>query len=206
MRKHIKRDNRVKSIQTRKTLIERIIESNDDVSWETFCDSYQDYIFIMIKNMGVTHQDSEELKQDVLVKAWEALPNFRYDPEKGKFRWWLFTIVKNTVYKYYRKNAKTFNSELNIDLTDDAPVIKPEVEKIAEEEWKRFVVQKAWDSVKKEFDHNVIEIFSELSKGRDVKELAKEYALKENTIIAYKSRVRRRLYREIVKIEHELDC
>jgi len=196
----------VRSIQTRKTLIEKIIENNDNDSWETFCDSYQDYIFTMIKNMGVEHQDSEELKQDVLVKAWKALPGFTYDPEKGKFRWWLFTIVKNTVYKYFRDNSRNVKGDNATELAENSNFIEPEVDKLAEEEWKRFVVNKAWVVVARCFDEHVIEIFSKLSKGAKVKDVAREYGIKENTVNAYKSRVRRSLYREIVKIEHELDC
>lgn len=196
----------MRSIQTRKTLIEKIIENNDNDSWETFCDSYQDYIFTMIKNMGVEHQDSEELKQDVLVKAWKALPGFTYDPEKGKFRWWLFTIVKNTVYKYFRDNSRNVKGDNAAELAENSNFIEPEVDKLAEEEWKRFVVNKAWVVVARCFDEHVIEIFSKLSKGAKVKDVAREYGIKENTVNAYKSRVRRSLYREIVKIEHELDC
>lgn len=196
----------MRSIQTRKTLIEKIIENNDNDSWETFCDSYQDYIFTMIKNMGVEHQDSEELKQDVLVKAWKALPGFTYDPEKGKFRWWLFTIVKNTVYKYFRDNSRNVKGDNATELAENSNFIEPEVDKLAEEEWKRFVVNKAWVVVARCFDEHVIEIFSKLSKGAKVKDVAREYGIKENTVNAYKSRVRRSLYREIVKIEHELDC
>lgn len=196
----------MKSIQTRKTLIEKIIENDDNASWETFCDSYQDYIFVMIKNMGVSHQDSEELKQDVLVKAWKALPNFTYDPEKGKFRWWLFTIVKNTVYRHFRDKSKDVSTEADSDLTDADCFIEPEVEQLAEDEWKRFVVKKAWEIVVKEFEPHIIEIFTKLSEGQKVKDIAINYDIKENTVYAYKSRVRRRLYREIVKIEHELDC
>jgi RNA polymerase sigma factor (sigma-70 family) len=202
----LKKRSAVRSIQTRKTLIEKIIENNDNDSWETFCDSYQDYIFTMIKNMGVEHQDSEELKQDVLVKAWKALPGFTYDPEKGKFRWWLFTIVKNTVYKYFRDNSRNVKGDNATELAENSNFIEPEVDKLAEEEWKRFVVNKAWVVVARCFDEHVIEIFSKLSKGAKVKDIAREYGIKENTVNAYKSRVRRSLYREIVKIEHELDC
>lgn len=193
-------------IKTRQTLIAKIKTSNDDNYWQVFCDSYKDYIFVIIRNMGVSHHDSEELLQDVLLKAWKSLPEFEYDPKKGKFRWWLTTIVKNTVYNYLDKEHRRKENLKGAGERQSRPISEPEVDKIAKKEWESFVVNKAWEAIQSDFNPEVLTIFAELSAGTPIRELAKKHGLEENTIHVYKSRIQKKLYREIAKIDYELNC
>ncbi len=156
--------------------------------------------------MGVSFHDSQELMQEVLIKAWQSIPNFEYDPKKGKFRWWLCTIVKHTAYNYFLKEKRKINKNDSFKASNSSTISEPEVDKLAEEEWKKFVVKKAWENIIDEFSDNVIEIFRGLSDGKAVKEIAEEFNIEENTVHVYKSRITRRLYREIAKIDYELNC
>jgi RNA polymerase sigma-70 factor (ECF subfamily) len=51
---------------------------------------------------GLQDADAEEVAQTVLLKLWEALRRFDYDPEKGKFRSWLRRVVTNAARDHYR--------------------------------------------------------------------------------------------------------
>lgn len=156
--------------------------------------------------MGVSHHDSEELLQEVLLKAWKALPEFEYDPKKGKFRWWLTTIVKNTVYNYIDKEQRRKENLKGAGERQLETISEPEIDKLAKQEWENFVVNKAWEAIQSDFTPEVLTIFAELSSGTAVRELAKKYKLEENTIHVYKSRIQKKLYREIAKIDYELNC
>jgi RNA polymerase sigma factor (sigma-70 family) len=189
-------------IKTRQTLIEKIKISNDEQYWEKFCDAYKDYLFVIIRNMGLSYHDSEELLQEVLLKAWKSLPNFEYNPKKGKFRWWLITIVKNTVYNYLDKEKRR---KQKLDSTAQL-IADPEIDKLAKQEWEKFVVNKAWATIQSKFSGEVLEIFAELTNGKSVREIAEARQLPPNTIHVYKKRVQKKLYREIAKLDYELNC
>lgn len=193
-------------LPTRKTLIERIIENDDELSWEMFHDLYKPYIFAIITNMGVSYHDAEELAQDVLIKAWKALPDFNYQPGKIKFRTWLCKIVKNLVFNYFRDHKLEHSRKSAKEISDFDIVSKPEIDDITEKEWRKFVVAKAWEIIKQQFEPHVLAIFTTLSEGEKTALVAQRFKVKETTVLSYKSRVRRALYREIAKIDYELNC
>lgn len=53
---------------------------------------------------------AEDLTEDTFMKAFEYRDS--YDPQKGAFGNWLFTIAKNTFYMYLRKRTRVETLEL----------------------------------------------------------------------------------------------
>lgn len=47
---------------------------------------------------------AEDLLMDIVMKAYEKFSTF--DPKKGSFTSWIFTIANNHLYSYWRDNAK----------------------------------------------------------------------------------------------------
>ena len=72
--------------KTSKTLIMMVKSREDDRAWLEFSQNYRPYLYSVIKNEGIEHEDNEELTQDVLVKVWKALEDFFYEPERCRFR------------------------------------------------------------------------------------------------------------------------
>lgn len=190
-------------IHTRKTLIERVRDPFDEFSWNEFYEYYKDYIFVVVVNMGVNHHDAEELLQNILLKAWKAMPKFEYSPEKGKFRWWLTRIAKNEVYDYARKKSKGVETDSLEHVKLDR---KAEVDVIIEREWNRFLSKKAWDNISKEFSQKYLDAFMALAEGKSIASVSESYDIEEPTLYVYKSRIKKRLCREIATLLHELDC
>ncbi len=195
-------------IPTRKTLIQRIKDVEDDVSWEEFYNYYRDYLYVVIINMGISHYDAEELLQEILVKAWKAIPDFDYSPEKGKFRWWLCRITKNAVYTFLKKSSRQPSKE---DLDDTVSTTKhlrtePEIDNIIEKEWQRFIANKAWNNISSEFSDKFLQAFLKLAEGSSIKDVAASSGIEEGTLYVYKARIQKKLCREIAKLNYELNC
>ena len=194
----------VSQFETRHTLIHRLKQNNEN-DWQIFYDSYQGYIFIIIQRMGASYHDSQELKQEIMLKAWKAIPNFEYDSTKGKFRWWLNKIVKNTVYSFMLKQKRYQDKLSNASVFQNDSCTKEFDQKI-EEEWQRFVVQKAWENITEKFNELTLKCFSEIANGKSVSELSAEIDIPDTTIYVYKNRVQKQLSREIARIDYELNC
>ena len=91
---------------------------------------YQNYVFTLILRMIKSREDAEEVAQDVFVKAYRSLADFRGE---SKFSTWLYTITNTTCITFLRKkkldvhsldNEKIFEVAENKDSGFKANVIE----------------------------------------------------------------------------------
>ncbi len=61
---------------------------------------HQNYVFTLVLRFTENREDAEEIAQDVFVKAYRSLADFRGD---SKFSTWLFTITRTTCLSFLRK-------------------------------------------------------------------------------------------------------
>lgn len=195
-----------KSMETRLTLIQRVLNNPDDQSWEEFSYFYSEFIYNIIRGMGVVHHDAEDLRQQVLLKAWKGISNMTYDPKKAPFRSWMSTITKNTVRSFYsKKSTRQYMQEDELgEHQEYALIMNSDVEEIAETEWKVHVSNLALAEVKKRFSDKVIEVFEAFLEGQSGEEVAESCGVSINSIFVYKKRVQNAMMKEIVRLEQEL--
>ena len=191
-----------KQYNTRQTLLIKIRDQYDDSAWEEFTDFYRPYIYRVVQNFkNIQTVDRDDIIQDVMLISWKRLPTFEYNKDKGGFRYWLGKVTQNAVYAYWNKNQKnTFFKE-----TDNAQQLQegldPEIDKICLDEWKKYIVEKAWESVKKQFNKETLEAFERLSSGEKGEDVAKDLNLSANSIYVYKKRVLAALQKEIAYLD-----
>ena len=186
---------------TRETLIMRLRDQRDEASWQEFDNLYRGYIAAVLRNAGVPPDTIDDLLQDVLLKAWKHLPEFDYDRSRGRFRYWLNTVTTNTVRSHFRKENRKQTAvtadggkSLQAFLAEPAP---PEVEEMAEREWRIHVAQLAWKRVEPQLSEKVLQTFEALMQGKDADAVAAEIGVERNTVYVYKKRVEQRLAREV---------
>lgn len=190
-------ENQYNKLNTRATLLIRLRNKHDDESWEEFTNYYSSYVFAVLKGMGVEFSELEDMSQSILLKLWKSLPDFEYKPEKGSFRSWLCTVIRRSVYNYFRDKKKT--SEI---ISEES--VKADVEKIAEKEWMIHIATLAWDSIADEFSESVKETYIRLSNGELAEEIAKDLNITRGTVYVYKERVQKALRKEVRRLNTEL--
>ena len=193
---------------TSMTLIQRIQHQNDDQCWEDFVNSYKGYIYMILRNFNIDSNICEDLLQQVFIKLWKALPNFKYTPDKCRFRTWLSQVSCNFVKDYLKSQAARHSSketEYRVALHDLTKVSQPEIEKIAEKEWKLYIANKAWGNIKADLSVKVREIFDLSLNDISNKEIATKYDISENAVRVYLQRGRKVILREIYRLNKELD-
>ena len=80
-------------------IISRILKG-DQNAFSTLVEKYQNYVFTLVLRFTENREDAEEIAQDVFVKAYRSLADFRGD---SKFSTWLFTITRTTCLSFLRK-------------------------------------------------------------------------------------------------------
>lgn len=172
----------------------RLRHKRDDLSWEEFVAAYERYIYLLIRGMKMGHHDAEDLVQGVMLAIWQKIPEFEYNPDRSKFRTWICRITRNKVVDYIRSSTSKSNKMNNYVLEESS---LPEIEDLAENEWKAHVTDKAWETVSKCFEEKSLECFELVKKGNPVDEIAKKLEISESSVYVYSKRVKDRLIREI---------
>jgi RNA polymerase sigma factor (sigma-70 family) len=196
------------TLSTRKTLLMRVQDQKDESSWEEFAGYYRKYIYMVARNMRLSHHDAEDILQRTLLKLWENLPKFKYDTNKGSFRSWLCTIIRNMVINLIKKKSRMLTG---LDTEEQYRVKKyldavqlPEVEVIAEREWKLFLANSAWNNIEGALTDKVKSVYVMLNKGVDLDEVAETLGIQKNTVYVYKLRVQEKISNEVRRLESEL--
>ena len=64
--------------------------AGDHQAYALLVNRYQNYVFTLTLRMIKSREDAEEVAQDIFVKAYRSLADFR---GASKFSTWLYTIV-----------------------------------------------------------------------------------------------------------------
>ena len=194
---------------TRITLIQRAMKQEDEQAWREFVDVYKNFIYVIIRKMRVKEAAREDILQQVLVKIWQKLPAFEYDKNRAKFRTWIGTITRNTVVEYIRKqvsiNKKHESAAYEKSLSYLNSITQPEIEQLAEHEWKLYLTNLAMAKVKNFFSGKALEAFNMSIEGIPNEEIAEQLDLKISSVYLLKSRVKKRLRDEIKHLRDELE-
>ncbi len=84
-----------------------LVLNGDYQAYAGLVNRYQDYVFTLALRMVKSREDAEELAQDVFIKAYKYLADFR---GASKFSTWLYTIVNNTCITFLRKKKVELHS------------------------------------------------------------------------------------------------
>jgi RNA polymerase sigma factor (sigma-70 family) len=87
-------------------IISRVLQGEQN-AYAELVNRYQSYVFTLILRMVKTREDAEEIAQDVFVKAYRSLADFRGE---SKFSTWLYTITNTTSITFLRKKKLEVHS------------------------------------------------------------------------------------------------
>ena len=194
--------------KTRQTLIQRLKENQDEQSWEEFLRIYRPYVYAIIRNMGISEDDAEDLIQQVMIKVWNNIGEKDADPTR-RFRNWLSTVTSNCVKNYIRKrvlDAERLEKAQQDETRSYLNSIRlPLVEQIAEREWRVHLFNLAMERVEGLFSGKAMQVFKLSLDGMDVAQIASKMELKENSVYRLKNRVKERMALEIEVLREELE-
>lgn len=191
----------MKKDRTRQTLISRLADQNDEEAWKEFVFYYEDYIKIIFKKFRLSEEQINDSLQNTLLKIWKELPNFNYNPERGRFRSWIYTVALNDMRTMVRKEVKRQSVEKESFLPD---LNSNKFETELEDEWKVYISKKAWENIRVELNDVMREAFELYLQGLNSREISEKLGISEAVARVYKQRISHRLKYEIKRLDREL--
>ncbi len=76
---------------------------NPHYAFNLLLNKHKEKAYFFIRKMVVTHEDADDVLQEVWVKIWEKLHTFRGD---AKFTTWMFTICSRHCINHLKKQRK----------------------------------------------------------------------------------------------------
>lgn len=122
---------------TRPTLLLRVRDWGDQAAWQTFVEIYQPLIVGQCRKSGMQAADAEEICQEVLARVAESIRKFDYDPQRGRFRGWLYTVVRSRISAYFAGKPRQRSA------SDATLAAAPAA--ISEPDWEREYVDRLFD-------------------------------------------------------------
>ena len=136
-------------IPTRKSLLGRLKNWQDNESWADFFNTYWKLIYNFAVQRGLTHQEAEEVVQETVLAVAKSIPNFQYDPAKCAFKTWLLTVTRSKIANQFEKRARRSNAVFADDDSRKTALLDRVPDEQAQQQWER-----AWDG---EWEKNLMD-------------------------------------------------
>jgi RNA polymerase sigma factor (sigma-70 family) len=186
---------------TSPSLLGRLRHQSDPRSWQRFFDLYFPWIRDWLcRHHSLSHQDAEDLTQDVLSVVLRELPGFSYDPRKGSFRGWLRAITVNRLRAFWKagkfRPVPTGNSDF-AQMLDQLEDPRSGLSHLWDQEHDGHVISQILEAIEPEFEPTTWRAFRRVViEGARPADVAAELGLTRNAVFIAKSRVMRRLRQE----------
>jgi RNA polymerase sigma-70 factor (ECF subfamily) len=180
-------------MSTHTSLLARLTDRGDAAAWREFAERYGELIRGFARRRGLQSADCDDVVQEVLLSLSKALPGFRYDASKGKFRSFLKTVALNAIIdRHRRRKGQTGVSD--IENTTWLTSQDPEAEQAWEMEWRQYHLRQALRVVAVEFSETDYNAFRHYAlEHRDARQTAAVMGLSVDQVYQAKSRITKRL-------------
>ena len=190
---------------TRASLLVRLRDGDDTQAWHEFVHLYAPVIYRFGRKRGLQDADAADLMQEVLRSVSASMPRLEYDPDRGSFRGWLFTVTRNKIFNFLDGRRR------RVQASGDSRVQK-QLEQQADADsgvdweagYQQALAAQAMQRVKREFQAATWDAFTQTAiDGRPPAEVARKVGLSVGAVYVAKSRVISRLRQEIERIRGE---
>lgn len=172
-------------------------------AWSQFDARYRLMVMRFALAQGLQHSDAEDIAQQTMADLARAMPGFRYQPERCRFRTFLFRIAACRIVDWRRR----YTPPQAMPKPTDEPLTDPEMAQRWEEEWERFVVESALDRLSecRRLEPHVARVLHELyARRRSAEEVSRALGLKPNDAYRVRSRWHDALLAAVTDVRRDL--
>jgi len=190
---------------TRPSLLFRIRDAENQQAWSQFVEIYAPLVHRFAQRSGLQDADAADLTQEVLQSVHDAIGRLDYNPQRGTFRSWLFTIARNRIKNFLKRQSRhprgTGDTEIK-QVLDNHPATVDELETRWDEDYEQRMFHWAADQIRPEFQERSWQAFWQTAvAGQPTKQVAATLSMSLGAVYVAKSRVLARLKEQIEQIE-----
>src|SRR5213594_4057170 len=200
-------------IPTRKSLLTRLKNWDDQEGWREFFDTYWKLIYSVAIKSGFTDAEAQDLVQETVISVAKKMRHFKYDPAIGSFKGWLLVITRSRIAERFRKKRLPVAEP---QATGDTTTGTGRLERIPdatghgldalwEAEWKENLLQRALENMKEQITPKQFQIFDlYVLQELPIDKITTALGVSAGQIYLAKHRVSRLLKTELKKLERRM--
>ncbi|MFN9664427.1 MAG: sigma-70 family RNA polymerase sigma factor [Akkermansiaceae bacterium] len=198
--------------KTRKSLIARLDNWEDQRTWDEFYQTYWRLIYAVAIKAGLRSEEAFDCVQETILSIAKQSKKQLYDPEQGSFKTWLMNMTRWRINDQFRKRKKDtamFEGEWADDrktaVIDRVEDPKGDVlERLWDVEWKQGIADAALSRVKAQVSPKQYQIFDYyVIRQWDADKVQKKLNVSMAQVYLAKHRVGAVLKKELAKLEEE---
>ena len=200
--------------KTRKSLIARLDNWEDQRTWDEFYQTYWRLIYAVAIKAGLRSDEAFDCVQETILSIAKQSKKQLYDPEQGSFKTWLMNMTRWRINDQFRKRKKD-TAMLEGEWADDrktAVIDRVEdpngdvLERLWDVEWKQGIADAALSRVKAQVSPKQYQIFDYyVIRQWDADKVQKKLNVSMAQVYLAKHRVGAVLKKELAKLEEETE-
>jgi RNA polymerase sigma factor (sigma-70 family) len=201
--------------KTRKSLIERLNNWEDQRTWNEFYQTYWRLIYSVGTKSGLTREEAFDVVQETVIAIARQVQRGQYDPRAGSFKAWLLQMTRWRILDQFRarKRQPSLADQGNAFTEDNTPHILDrlaaekdnQLEKLWDKEWRENIFAAALEKVKARVSPRQYQIFDcYVLKGWGVTKTAETLGINAAQVYLAKHRVGNLVKKEVKAMEGQL--
>jgi len=209
--KHAEEDCPADLIPTRKSLLGRLKDWQDNESWRDFFDTYWRLIYGFAIQRGLSHEEAQETVQETVVAVAKSIGRFEYDRKVCAFKTWLPGVTGSKIANQFARRARhgavnrrrSDDDTLGTNLIGRLPETNPcQWDKAWDEEWAKNLMEAAIQRVKRRVSIEQYQMFDLfVLKEWPAREVAKTLGVTVAHVYVAKHRISKLIRKEVKFLE-----
>jgi len=200
--------------QTRKSLIARLDNWEDQRTWDEFYQTYWRLIYAVAVKAGLRPEEAHDCVQETILSIAKQSKKKLYDPEQGSFKTWLMNMTRWRINDQFRKRKKDtamaggdWDSDRKTAIIDRFEDPRGDLlERLWDVEWKKNVADAALSRVKAQVSPKQYQIFDYyVIRQWDAKRVQDHLNVSMAQVYLAKHRVGAVLKKELARLEENAD-
>ena len=183
---------------TRVSLLMRIKDVRNTRAWSDFDAIYRPMLRRFASAQGLDEGDAEDVVQHCMAAVHKHIEQFDYDPDKGRFRGWLRTLVNNHVRNLLKKRRDPIAETQELEqLQDREPLPEVAFDRL----WMDEHLKHCLRMVRTEVDENVFVVFQHYVLDEwPVEQVCQAMRMDRNQVYKIKWRITQKLQEKLRRL------
>lgn len=200
--------------KTRKSLIARLDNWEDQKTWDEFYQTYWRLIYSVAIKAGLRPEEAFDCVQETILSIAKQSKKKLYDPEQGSFKTWLMNMTRWRINDQFRKRKKDtamaggeWDDDRKTAVIDRIEDPNGDVlSRLWDVEWKKGIADAALARVKAQVSPKQYQIFDfYVVRQWDAQKVQEKLNVSMAQVYLAKHRVGAVLKKELAKLEEEVE-
>jgi RNA polymerase sigma-70 factor (ECF subfamily) len=188
-------------------LLVRLRDPHDADAWRQFVELYASVVYGFARRRGLQDADAADLMQEVFRAVASSAGRLDYDPRRGSFRSWLYTVTRNKLYNFLdgrKRQVAGSGDSGQQELLETKAANGDDPAELWRQEYERRVFTWAAEQVRGEFQESTWQAFWLTAvEGRSAKDAGGRLGMSPGAVYVAKSRVLARLKEQVRLLDDE---